>query len=88
MEYEKVRDFVASSVARFTSFRNFLDKTKYDDEPLTGEVFKLSARDLLYLYFTICKEQQIYVSLQEAAAYTFNSIAGITNLLLEKRMEL
>ncbi len=87
MSDNQIRDYVALTVSKFTSDNNFLDGTKYDCYPLTGAFYKLSARDLLYLYFTICKEQQISIPLQEAAAYTFNSIAGITNLLLEKRME-
>ena len=85
MEYDKIRDSIAQLVAKYTSFREFLKNENYDTLPLTGEYFKFSARDLLYLYFNVCKEHKLFFSIKEIDNYSFLSISKITQLVINSK---
>ena len=84
MPYNKIRNRVASLVSGYTDFDAFLDTERYDHLLLTGATFRLSARDLLYLFFEVCGEYSISLSVGELEGYVFDSIAEITDLILKK----
>lgn len=49
--------------------------------PLTGPIFKLNHRDLLYLFFELEKKSGKKFCLEELKLYQFNTINGICEIL-------
>lgn len=55
----------------------------YLNEPLTGDKFRLTASELLYLYFKIEKDFNIKINKKYIINNTFNSLNGIIKILQE-----
>jgi acyl carrier protein len=51
--------------------------SEYWDEPLTGEKFRLTSVDLVYLYFELEKRFNIRIEEKYLGNYGFNSINSI-----------
>ncbi|MDF2537854.1 MAG: hypothetical protein K0S76_875 [Herbinix sp.] len=62
-----------------------LYKRDYDKEALTGRVFNLTPRDLIYLFLELEQEFDCRINTMDILNYEFNTIQGITDVIKKQK---
>lgn len=55
--------------------------SKNYEEPLTGKIFSFDGISLIYLFFDIQNEFNLYINAEQILNYEFNTINGIVELI-------